>query len=46
MKDCLIIVSVGLLFGVVFFRPIGEPIDKDNGDYKKHNKTYKIEVVK
>lgn len=46
MRDCLIIVLIWLVLGLVFFRPLGGLIDKDNGDYKKHNKSYKMEVVK
>jgi hypothetical protein len=46
MKDFLIVVVVWLVLGLVFFRHLGELIDKDNGDYKKHNKHYKMEVVK
>jgi hypothetical protein len=34
-----------LLFLAVY-EPVGKYWDKDNGDYKKHNKSYKMEVLK
>lgn len=42
MKDCLIIVLIGLVLGIVFFRPLGKLFDMDNGDYKRNN----MEVLK
>jgi hypothetical protein len=42
--------SIGLGLIVLLFLAVYEPMgkywDKDNGDYKKHNKHYKMEVVK
>jgi hypothetical protein len=42
--------SIGLglivLLCLAVYEPIGRSLDQDNGDYKKHNKSYKMEVVK
>jgi hypothetical protein len=41
-----LILGLIVLVYVLMFVPIGRSLDQDNGDYKKHNKSYKMEVVK
>jgi hypothetical protein len=41
-----LILGLIVLVYVLMFVPIGRSLDQDNGDYKKHNKSYKMEVLK
>ena len=40
MKEIILALFIGCILAVVLVKPLGALIDMDNGDYKKHNKTY------
>jgi hypothetical protein len=46
MKEIILALIIGSLLAVLLVKPLGVLVDMDNGDYKKHNKSYKMEVVK
>jgi hypothetical protein len=40
MKDIILALIIGSILAVLLVKPLGVLVDMDNGDYKKHNKTY------